>query len=79
MKTTIETLTANLAKLENKCVDLESRSRRNNIRIVGVPEGPDTCATTAVAALLKEAFALEKEAVLDRSNQTLQPKAKPGA
>ncbi|KAI4884053.1 hypothetical protein NFI96_008794 [Prochilodus magdalenae] len=77
MKTTIQSLTANVAMLENKCEDLESRSRRNNIRIVGVPEGPDTCTTTAVAALLKEAFGLVKEPLLDRSHRTLQPKPKP--
>ncbi|KAL6476284.1 hypothetical protein MHYP_G00147830 [Metynnis hypsauchen] len=78
MKATIESLTANVAKLENKCEDLESRSRRNNIRILGVPEGPDTCTTAAVAALLKEAFGLVKEPLLDRSHRTLQPKPKPG-
>ncbi|KAF4084924.1 hypothetical protein AMELA_G00111790, partial [Ameiurus melas] len=47
-------------------------------RIVGVPEGPDTCSTAAVAALLKDAFGLEKEPVLDRSHRTLQPKPKSG-
>lgn len=78
LKTAIKSLTANVAKLENKCEDLESRSRRNNIRIVGVPEGPDTCTTTAVAALLMEAFGLTQEPLLDRSHRTLQPKPKPG-
>lgn len=78
MKTTIKSLTADVAKLENKCEDLESRARRNNIRIVGVPEGPDTCSTTAVSALLKEAFGLVKEPLVDRSHRTLQPKPKPG-
>lgn len=78
MKTTIKSLTASVTKLENKCEDLESRSRSNNVRIVGVPEGPDTCSTAAVAALLKEAFVLEKELLLDWSYRTLQPKPKPG-
>lgn len=78
LKTTIKSLTSNVAKLENKCEDLESRSRRNNVRIVGVPEGPDTCTTAAVAALLKEAFDLREEPLLDRSHRTLQPKPKPG-
>lgn len=78
MKSTIECLTASVAKLEDKCEDLESRSRRNNVRIIGVPEGPVTCTTIAVAAMLKEAFALEKEPLLDRSHRTLQPKPKPG-
>ncbi|KAF4093546.1 hypothetical protein AMELA_G00003160 [Ameiurus melas] len=51
MKTTIESLTATVTPLENKCEDLESRSRRNN-----VPEGPDTC-TTAAVKLLKPGVA----------------------
>ena len=78
MKATIKWLTANVAKLENKCEDLESRSRRNNIRIVGEPEGPDTSTTAAVAAWLREVFNLVKELLLDRSHRTLQPKPKPG-
>ncbi|KAL7865919.1 hypothetical protein SRHO_G00111660 [Serrasalmus rhombeus] len=78
MKATIESLTANVAKLENKCEDLESRSRRNNIRILGVPEGPDTCTTAAIAAVVKEGFGLVKEPLLDRSHRTLQPKPKTG-
>lgn len=45
---------------------------------MGLPEDPDTCTTAAVAALLKEAFNLVKEQLLDRSHRTLQPKPKPG-
>lgn len=45
---------------------------------MGVPEGPDTSTTAAVATLLKEAFGLAKEPLLDRSHRTLQPKPKPG-
>ncbi|KAL6462804.1 hypothetical protein MHYP_G00292260 [Metynnis hypsauchen] len=78
MKTTVKSLTASVAKLENKCENLESRSRRNNIRILGVLEGPDSCTAAAVAAILKEAFGLVKEPLLDRSHRTLQPKPKPG-
>ncbi|KAK7888986.1 hypothetical protein WMY93_024546 [Mugilogobius chulae] len=78
MKDTIEHLTATVTKLEKKCEDLESRSRRNNIRIIGVPEGPDTSSIAAVASLLKKALALENEPRLDLSHRTLQPKPKPG-
>ncbi|KAL7835323.1 hypothetical protein SRHO_G00276700 [Serrasalmus rhombeus] len=78
MKASIKSLTAQVNKLEDKCEDLESRSRRNNVRIVGMPEGPDTCTTSAVAVMLKDAFGLEKEPLLDRSHLTLQPKPKPG-
>ncbi|KAL6462532.1 hypothetical protein MHYP_G00289540 [Metynnis hypsauchen] len=76
MKATIESFTANVAKLERKCEDLESRSRRNNIRILGVPEGPDTCTTAAVAALLKEAFSLVKEPLLVPPDPPTQTQAR---
>lgn len=66
--------------MENKCEDLEARSRRNNLRIVGVPEDSNSSATPeAASTLLKEAFKLDKEPLLDRAHRTLQPKRKPGA
>ncbi|KAJ8394404.1 hypothetical protein AAFF_G00046150 [Aldrovandia affinis] len=64
--------------LQNKCEDLESRSRRNNIRIVGVPEGPNSCSTTSVADLLQEAFNLADAPLIDRSHRSLQPVPKQG-
>lgn len=78
MKRTVERLAAKVNSLEDKCEDLESRSRRNNIRILGVEEGKDSCSPTAVAALLKRALALDEEPLVDRSHRTLQPKPKPG-
>ena len=39
--------------LHCKCEDLQSRSRRNDIRIVGVPEGPNSCSSDSVADLLQ--------------------------
>lgn len=78
MKTTMEQLTAKVNMLEDKCEDLESRSRRNNIRIIGVEEGAGSCSPTVVAALLREALGLEKEPLVDRSHRSLQPKPKPG-
>lgn len=61
MKTTLERLNAKVAMLEDKCEDLDSRSRRTSIRIIGVEDGPGSCSPTTVASLLKEAFVLEKE------------------
>lgn len=52
----MQQLSTQVAALEDKCEDLEVRYRRNNIRIVGVPEGQSSCSTTAVSVLLKEAF-----------------------
>ncbi|KAF7711342.1 hypothetical protein HF521_000353 [Silurus meridionalis] len=69
MQRDIHRLTAEYNKLETKCEDLEARSRRNNVRIIGVPEGPNSSTTASVAVLLKEALSLEKEPVLDSENQ----------
>lgn len=75
----VEHLSAELLKVDNKCDHLEARSRRNNIRIVGVPEDSAVSSTTAaVSSLLKEALKLDKEPLLDRVHRTLQPKPKPG-
>ncbi|KAF7704931.1 hypothetical protein HF521_020217 [Silurus meridionalis] len=42
MQRDLQHLTADFNKLETKCEDLEARSRRDNVRIIGVPEGfPD--------------------------------------
>ena len=59
--------------LQNKCEDLEGRSRRNNVRIVRIPESPGSCSTSAISALLKDAFNLEKAPLVDRSQRSIQP------
>ncbi|CAL9697205.1 unnamed protein product [Knipowitschia caucasica] len=78
LKTTVAHLTATVTRLEGKCENLEARSRRQNIRIVGVHEGPNTCTTTAVAALLKETLGLDNEPRLDRSHRTAPRQSAPG-
>lgn len=62
-------LKAQSESLQDKCEDLESRSRRNNIRIVGVPESHDS-STGAISTILHRAFSLTEVPVLDRSNWT---------
>ncbi len=80
LQTKEEELSAQLINLDNKREDLEARSRRNNIRILGVPEDSTNSSTTAAAsALLKEAFKLDEESLLDRARLSLQPKPKPSA
>lgn len=64
--------------LQDKCENLESRSRRNNIRIVGVPEGPNSCSTTTVADLLQTTLNLDDTPLIDRFHRSLQPVPKPG-
>ncbi|KAI4805918.1 hypothetical protein KUCAC02_010511 [Chaenocephalus aceratus] len=41
LQTEVARLTADTAKLSDKCEDLEGRSRRNNICMIGVPEGKE--------------------------------------
>ncbi|KAE8284634.1 hypothetical protein D5F01_LYC17969 [Larimichthys crocea] len=68
-------LSTELIRLDNKCQDLEARSRRNNMRLVGIPEDFSTSSTaTAISTLLKEALELQKEPLVDRAHRTLQPK-----
>ncbi|CAL1576655.1 unnamed protein product [Knipowitschia caucasica] len=75
LKTTVAHLTATVTRLEGKCENLEARSRRQNIRIVGVHEGPNTCTTTAVAALLKETLGLDNEPRQSAPGERTRPRA----
>ncbi|KAJ3585887.1 hypothetical protein NHX12_012295 [Muraenolepis orangiensis] len=65
--------------LSDKCLDLESRSRRQNVRLVGIEEGNEGnnprqfCAT-----VLKEILELEDVPRLDRGHRTLAPKPREG-
>ncbi|CAG5865838.1 unnamed protein product [Menidia menidia] len=73
----VEQLSADVKRLDNKCDDLEARSHRNNLRLIGIPED-FSISSTAISNLLKEAFKLEKEPLVDRAHRTLQPRPKPG-
>ena len=75
----VELMCTELIRLEDRCEILESFSRRNNLRIVGVSEDSSASSSTeAVAALLKTAFNLQKEPILDRWHRTLRSKPKQG-
>ena len=79
LQSKVEHLTKEWVKLENKCDDLESRARRQNIRIVGVSEDDsDSGSVTGVSRLLMEAFKLDKEPLVDRAHRSLMAKPKPG-
>uniref|UniRef100_A0A3Q1GC67 L1 transposable element RRM domain-containing protein n=1 Tax=Acanthochromis polyacanthus TaxID=80966 RepID=A0A3Q1GC67_9TELE len=72
-------LSKECVRLDNKCEDLESRARRQNIRIIGVPEDdPASLSAAGVSKLLVEAFKLDKEPIVDRAHRALRPKPKPG-
>ncbi|KAL6455425.1 hypothetical protein MHYP_G00361270 [Metynnis hypsauchen] len=68
-----------VARVDAKCEDLEARSRRQNIRIIGVPEGDSrfTLSNSNVSELLREALSLEKSPLVDRAHRSLAPRPKP--
>lgn len=78
LKSKVDKLSAQLVTLDSRCEDLEARSRRNNIRIIGLPEEHGTVDATTVSTLLKDALGLGKEPVVDRAHRSLQPRPKPG-
>lgn len=76
----VSTLTAQVTSLDGKCEELENRSRRNNIRLIGIPEnseGPKV--TDFVANMLQESLGLDEKPMLDRAHRALREKPKPGA
>lgn len=77
LRSQVENMAKEMVKLENKCEDLESRSRRNNIRILGVPENHiPSC--DYVTNLLTEAFKMTTPPLVDRAHRSLAPKPGPG-
>lgn len=69
-------------KLKARLTDLEGRSRRRNVRLVGLPEGIEGPRPTGFfSQLLKEAFGEEvfsSAPELDRAHRSLAPKPGPG-
>ncbi|KAI4821137.1 hypothetical protein KUCAC02_029085 [Chaenocephalus aceratus] len=65
------------ATLRDRCEDLEARSRRCNIRIIGVKEGrehgkhPSQC----VADMLKVSLGIDKPPTLNRAHRALRSRA----
>lgn len=77
-KATVSQLQSQVKELQSKCEDLENRSRRNNIRLVGITEDQEgTSATEFVSGVLQEVLKLDEKPLLDRAQRTLQAKPKP--
>lgn len=73
LEATVSKLTARVNRLDDKCEDLESRSRRNNIRVVSVPEGVEGLRPTDfIAGLLQDLLGLEEKPLLDRAHRSLR-------
>lgn len=75
-------LKADHKKLQEKCTDLEDRSRRQNIRIVGVAEGAESNIITDFAAKFLArvlgADNFDSPIVIDRAHRSLIPKPRSG-
>ncbi|KAL2082772.1 hypothetical protein ACEWY4_022590 [Coilia grayii] len=78
MKRTVSELQSQVKVLQTKCEDLENRSRRNNIRLVGIPEDQEgTMVIEFVSNLLQEVLRLDEKPLLNRAHRSPQAKPKP--
>ena len=75
LKKETEHLSKELIRLENANEELESRSRRQNIRIVGVPEDNQDLSTAAgMSKFLGQAFAFDSDPLVDRAHRIPIPR-----
>lgn len=70
----VKSLSEEVSELTEKCIDLEGRSKRQNLRIAGVREGLESGqgAREFVAKLLMEVLGLDELPVLDRAHRALR-------
>lgn len=79
LETTVKHLQSEVCSLKEKCLDLEGRSRRQNIRLVGIEEGEEGGDPRQFcAAVLKEILDLEDIPRLDRGHRSLAQKPREG-
>ncbi|KAE8296880.1 hypothetical protein D5F01_LYC05654 [Larimichthys crocea] len=83
VETSVAELQQENKKLRAKLSDLEGRSRRNNIKTVGVPEGEEKGRPTEfVANLIPKLLGddvFTKPVIIDRAHRTQQPKPPEGS
>lgn len=71
-------LNSEMEKLTGKCEDLEGRSRRHNIRIIGIPEGAEgSTPRDFIAGLLQDVLSLDEKPLIDRAHRTLRRRPDP--
>lgn len=71
-------LKAEVVKLDQKCEDLEGRSRRQNIRILNIPEGREGPKPTEfIATFLKDILDLRELPLVDRAHRLAQQRSRP--
>ncbi len=78
LQDTVQKLERNVENLQEKCLDMEGRMRRSNIRILNVAEEAGSCSPASVSKLIKKTLKMDKEVLTDRSHRTPQPKRSDG-
>ena len=77
LQATVSSLTKLVDSLTEKCDDLESRSRLNNVRLIGLAEGLEGSRPIEfVSKLLKDLLGLDELPVLDRCHRSLRARPK---
>lgn len=78
LQSTVDHLTMKVKHLDEKCEDLKAPSRRNNIRIIRIPEGKEgPRPRDFIAQLLTEALSLPEKPLIDRAHRRNRQKSKP--
>lgn len=74
LEATVKQLHGQVEQLSEKCLDLEGRSKRQNLRIAGVKEGEENGQKVRdfVAQLLMEVLQLDEKPVIDRAHRALR-------
>ena len=79
LQTDLESVKKELKAAQAKCSDLEGRSRRNNVRLVGVPENIEgNRPREFIAQLLQDILHLDEIPLLDRAHRSLREKPEEG-
>uniref|UniRef100_A0AAX7UGL5 L1 transposable element RRM domain-containing protein n=1 Tax=Astatotilapia calliptera TaxID=8154 RepID=A0AAX7UGL5_ASTCA len=79
LQSAVKVLTEEVRQLQAKCEDLEGRSRRNNIRLVGIPEGLESSNPREfISHLLQDLLKLNEAPLLDRVHRSLGSKPREG-
>lgn len=73
--TKVGKLETEVGNLWEKCLDMEGRMRRSNIRILNVPETPGSSTPAAISKLHREALKMDKYVSIDRSHRGPQPRS----
>lgn len=83
LETTCKTLDSENRRIKEKMDDLENRSRRNNLRIIGIPEGAEGSQPTMfMESFFTELFGASKlpsPPEIERAHRAPIPKPQPGA